>query len=455
MSNFSQLKDEILNKPFSTNKKTCPTAPPKEAFNPAKTFYDSSSGKYITDVGKHYREYSRKKAIMQGIKRHMELHNMDDDIESLMEEIELDRAIDWQGSIAGYMRGIHLFHNKSYLVKDEPNTIAKAEGAFPLIKDIIDQAFPSEDSKNVFLSWLRDGVRAVNASHHHPAPMLVMAGERSAGKSLIALITTKALGGRASNPMKAWSGKTLWNNDLLGAELLLIDDSEASTDIRARKALGANFKESIYGENIKIQTRNTTAMDMRPVWRVVICCNETPENLSVIPPLEEGIEDKIILLKVKMIKTPMPAQSVEEKAKFVQAIEAELPAQVHYLESMETPSHLQDNRDGVIAWKDPSLLQAINEISPEHRLEALITLCIDQGFMEILQGESSEMSAAEIQQRLTDRDSPTAEQARGLLKHDNNCGTYLTRLVKKGSAIITERIEGKGGKPTRYRIKKI
>jgi len=139
-----------------------------------------------------------------------------------------------------------------------------------------------------------------------------LAGPAGAGKSLIAHITRQALGGRSANPMTAWTGRLPWNDNLIAAELLLIDDSVASTDPRARKAFGAYFKEAIHAGNVTINTRRKTSFDLRPVWHVMVCCNETPENLSVIPPLEDGIEDKIILLKVAPIKTPMPACTVEE-----------------------------------------------------------------------------------------------------------------------------------------------
>tara|TARA_R110001632_G_scaffold216211_1_gene343650 strand:- start:4852 stop:6219 length:1368 start_codon:yes stop_codon:yes gene_type:complete len=446
------LKEELTTIIKPTNKKTCSTSPPNKGFNPYKTFYDSSNGKYITDVGTHYRPYGSKTVIRKGIKRYCSSNDIRDNIDDLIESVELDRAIDWQGSIAGYTRGLKKLYGKSFLITDEPMMIQPEQGKLPLIESVIKQAFPEHDERIVFLSWLRDAVRAIRSSHHHPAPMLVMAGERNAGKSLIASIVQKSLGGRASNPMKTWSGKTIWNDDLLRAELLLIDDSEASTDIRARKALGANFKESIYGGNIKIQTRNRTAMDMRPVWRVMICCNETPENLSVIPPLEEGIEDKIILLKVKKIKTPMPAQTTAEKAKFFNGLIAELPAFMAYLETLETPAHLQDDRDGVTAWKDPYLLQAIKDISPEHRLEELIYLCMKKGFMDIEQGESCFMSSAEIQDKLLNRDSPTYEQTKGLLSYHGSCGTYLGRLHKQASALISDRRVYQG--TTQYKIER-
>ena len=228
--------------------------------------------------------------------------------------------------------------------------------------------------------------------------------------------------------MVTWKGKTIWNDELLGSELLLIDDSEASTDPRARKSFGANFKESIYGGNIKINTRGKTSVDMRPVWRVLVCCNETPENLSVIPPLEEGISDKVILLKVQPISTPMPAKTVEEKKNFSAALMAELPAFLDYIEHFHTPDHLADSRDGVIAYKDPILLEAINEISPEHKLETLLAMSLKSGDFDLSTGESKFYSSADVQSLLQHRDSPSHEQAKELLRFSSNCGRYLTLL---------------------------
>ena len=176
MSKFTKIANEILNDthptdtPIPSDNKSCPTAPPKEAFNPERTFYDSSNGKYITDVGTHYREYGRKKALMSGIRRYMDYNHINEDIESIMENIELDRAIDWQGSIAGYKRGLHTFHGKSYLVKDEPNIVDSIEGKFPLIDNIIDQAFPTSDERCIFLSWLSDGVKAIKACLLYTSP---------------------------------------------------------------------------------------------------------------------------------------------------------------------------------------------------------------------------------------------------------------------------------------------
>ena len=323
---------------------------------------------------------------------------------------------------------------------DEPELYEPVQGKHPLMDSIISQAFPDDEAKAVFLGWLRDGMEAVRSSLHQPAPMMVLAGEANSGKSLLAFIVSKILGGRSGDPMTAWTGRLPWNDDILGKELLLIDDSEASTDSRSRRRLGANFKASIYAKDVKINTRGKTSIEARPVWRVMICCNEEPENLSVIPPLDDDIRDKISLLRVSKITLPMPASSVSEKEEFRIALMMEFPAFCYSLQQVVTPEHLQDSRAGVRAWHDRSLLEALNQIAPEGKLEELLEIAIQTDSIST----KMFLSASEIQEALTDQGARTSSQARSLLgHHSSQCGSYLKRLHSKGSPYIAERQEGR------------
>jgi hypothetical protein len=447
-ANIVPMKRSETGKKKTTKEQTCSTSPPvgnSRTFDPDTIFYATETGAYLVDVGTHYRAYTRKNPIKAGIRRHLERqgtseNDMGDLLAMHIDNIELDRAADWVGGLAGHHRGLMTHQGRSFLIITEPDIPASAKGDCPLHLSVIEQAFPDQDARTVFLAWLAHGVQAIRKHTHQPAPMLVMAGKAGAGKSLLAHISKQAMGGRTANPMTAWTGKLPWNDNLLEAELLLIDDSVSSTDPRARKAFGSHFKEAIYAGDVSINTRRKSSIELRPVWRVMVCCNETPENLSVIPPLEDGIEDKIILLKISHIKTPMPACSTEEKAAFRKALAAELPAFLHYLASVTVPDHLADAnaRSGVTAWKDPELLEAITEISPEKRLENLLSLSFNKGFFPLEAGESKWMSAAEVQSNLQNRDSPTSTQAQHLLSYHAVCGTYLSTLLSKGSPFLTD-----------------
>lgn len=439
---------------ISTTKATCSTPPPTDAkrFTPESVFYASETGGYYVDIknagGRFYRHYSRNRPIKAGIDRHFSAQGYDLDdrkgmIAEAMNDVEIDRAVDWAGELAGHKRGLLEYKGRGFLVTAGPKIYESKQGVFPLILSVIEQAFPNPDAKAVFLGWLSGGVEAVKAQTHHPAPMLVLAGPPKAGKSLLAYIAKSVLGGRAANPMISWTGTLPWNDDLLGSELLLIDDSVASTDPRARKEFGARFKEAIYAGDVAIHTRRKSSISLRPVWRVMVCCNETPENLSIIPPLEDGIEDKIALLKVNPVEPPMPTQTPEGREAFSKALLHEMPFFMRFLEKVEVPAELRDSRSGVKAWQDPDLLSDITAISPEKNLENLLSTAIQQ---RSLLGEDGEkwLSATEIDQALKNRNSPTAGQAQTLLKFHANCGTYLSKLSKQGSLFVqgTKKLHG-------------
>ncbi len=432
-------------KQISPNSKTYSTSPPnteKTCFDPNQIFYASETGSYLVETGTHYRTYGRKSPVIAGIKRHLRAAGAsENDLKDLtgeqLENIELDRACDWTGGLAGYRRGIMIHEGRKFLITSEPDMLEVKDVPWPMLQSILSQAFPAADALNVFKAWLQGGVNAIRTQTHQPAPMLVLAGDANAGKSLLAHITKTIFGGRSSNPMTSWTGGIVWNDNLVASELLLIDDSVSSTDPRARKTFGSNFKEAIYAGNVSIHKRLKSSLDLRPVWRVMVCCNETPENLSVIPPLEEGIEDKIMLLQVSKIQTPMPASTPEEKTAFADAIRKELSGFLHHLKGFTIPEHLRDTRSGVTAWKDRALLNAVTQISPEKQLENLLALAISKGFFNIEKGANRWMSAAEVQSILVDRSSPTSSQAQTLLNYHATCGRGLTYLAKHDSPFVT------------------
>ena len=414
----------------------------RSSFNPEGVFYSPGDGKFFVDMGSHYRDYSRKDPIKTGITRYLKAQGVPTKAQAALvqqhiADIEIDSAVDWTGSLAGYSRGLTEFQGKTALIIDGPDIIESMEGDCPMITSIIEQAFPKEEARTVFLGWLSDGVKAVKAGGHHPAPLMVLAGPVNSGKSLLALIVKLALGGRMANPMTAWSGKLPWNDNLAGSELLLIDDSQASADIRARKALGANFKEAIYGDDVNINTRNKSSMSVRPVWRAMICCNETPENLSVIPTLDEDTADKIILIKVSKVETPMRASNSEERKRFKAALVEEMPHFMRLLEKVNVCPQLSDSRGGVTAWKDPELLEALRGVSPEATLEGLVSIAMDQQHM--LQFEQERwMAASEVEQHLKGTGSPVWKQANEILSFHTHCGRYLSALKKQKSDYVKD-----------------
>jgi hypothetical protein len=405
-----------------------------KSFAPEDVFYDAPSGKYLIRQGNGYAIHSKRGPVVTGITRHLageheSAKELTAAVKAAIDDREIDGAVQWSGVIAGHRQGIMLDNNgQQILITGEPILPQPAEGDTPLIDSIISQAFPNDTAMDVFISWLSGRYKAVRSYTHIPAPMMVLAGEINSGKSLLAWTVAQLLGGRTANPYEAWSGGILWNDDLVGSEFLLIDDCTGHTDIRARRAFGAAFKGSIYPHMIQLRKRHSSSISVRPVWCCMLCCNDTPEALQIIPPLDADVSDKIAILHVHRIALPIDTSTPEGKKQLQIAIRQELPTLADRLMRWEVPAHLHDTRSGVIAWRDPELVDWVDSHSPARRLEELLEIAIED--MGLWHDLPAELTALDVEARLTNTHSKVRDQAKALFSWHGACGSALSRLAK-------------------------
>lgn len=429
-----------------------------KGFAPDSVFYDSPSGVYLVDGGTSFFRWSKRSAVLNGLRRWYATEYGFDDKESAvaaksaLDDRELDGAVQWAGSIAGHRRGMSFdADGLPILILSEAKLVDPVAGKVPVIGGIIRQAFPDDDQCSVMLGWLATRYRAVRAGIHCPAPMLVIAGPVNAGKSLIAWIVTQLLGGRVANPHAAWTGGILWNDNLIGAELLLIDDCIGSTDIRSRRSLASKFKEAMYPAQFEMRKRHSSSIVIRPVWAVMVCCNDTSESLQIIPPLDADTCDKVIMLRAELIKPPVDDPSTPEgKRELQRMIRGELPAMAAFLETFEIPEHLRDSRAGITAWRHPELAGAIESTSPARRLDELLSIALlNQGIWNDL---PCEMATAEIEARLLDHGSSVRDQARSLFYWHGACGSALAKLATMENRHVSSGEFDRTRKAPRYRV---
>lgn len=424
---------------------------PAKSFEPSQIYYDTQSGKYMVENGKYYTIYGRKSPVVTGLTRNMasqftKVTDLKDAVQEAILNRELDGSVEWYGAIAGHQRGLSKDHDgRSILITSEANTPMPFQGNADTIQDILLQAFPDPQSLIVFVSWLSTRYLAVKGHHHIPAPMLVIAGEVNSGKSLLAWIVAQMLGGRSANPYAAWSGGSLWNDDLVGSELLLIDDCVGSTDIRSRRAFGASFKEAIYPHIVQLRKRNVSAISVRPVWAVLVCCNDTPESMQIIPPIDNDLSDKIAILHCSSVVLGIDTSNPEGRTELQDKIRAELPAFAQELVDWKIPDDLKNSRSGIKAWRDPELTESLDMHSPAKRLLELIET---SQWMDL----PREFSAMEVESRLTDIGSPVRDQARQLFSWAGACGSALAKLAKIETSGVDICGSDHRTKSNRYRI---
>lgn len=208
--------------------------------------------------------------------------------------------------------------------------------------------------------------------------------------------------------------------------------------IRARRNFGAHIKQFSANEEVQHHAKGKQAMTLKPFWRMSISCNEEPENLAILPPMDDSLMDKMIILKAFRNPMPMPTETPEERAAFQTQIRAELPAYVYYLLKMEIPKDLRTARYGVRTFQHHELLKELNEIAPEYRLLELVDQCLFRSSSRRGPGETSYVrldewrgSATELESLLRHPGNDLRDQVNKLLYASNTCGNYLSRLADK------------------------
>jgi hypothetical protein len=134
----------------------------------------------------------------------------------------------------------------------------------------------------------------------------------------------------------------------------------------------AQLKNITVEESHQVEAKYRDALTLRPFWRLSISLNDEPENLMVLPPLDEHIMDKMIILKCRKRQMPMPTAMPEEREAFWRRLMEELPAYLDWLSELEIPAHLVSQRFGVQAFLHPEIKGELLAFEPPMVLLELI-----------------------------------------------------------------------------------
>lgn len=355
---------------------------------------------------------------------------------------QMENDIARYGALCGRDAGFYVENGIRHLVTESMNLIEPIKGSAPIITAILRGLLSDEKDESIYqaqshtlLGWMQSSVRALRDGRFVQDQAMVIAGPRDCGKSLVQHhIITPCLAGRAVNGEKFFLRGNDFNSDLYRAEHITMDDCQASTRISDRLAFGAKLKGATVGSAVgDLHGKGKDGVAIRPWWRVSVTVNDDPEALLVLPPLNADIADKIILLKTRQFKMPMPTGNQEEREKFAAAIRAEIPAFLHFLlHEYEIPEQYRDpRRYGVATYHHPELVELLDGLSPEKELLDLIdaTLFADPVSLEIL------ISAADLETKIRDRHQYRASK---IFTFPQACGKYLNRLSQKHPARISQ-----------------
>jgi hypothetical protein len=345
--------------------------------------------------------------------------------------------VSYSGVLSGYDAGFYDEGGDRFIVTESPRLLEPVAGPWDTLELVLGNMLSTAgeaDQLPYLLSWLKLTLEALYAKQRRHQQAIALAGPRDSGKSLVQALITVMLGGRSANPYQYMSGETPFNGDHFGAAHLAIDDEFASTDIRTRRAVGQAIKQITVGTNQRCHRKGRDALMLKPFWRLTISLNEEPEDLMVLPPMDDSIMDKLMLLRCHRKPMPYQTTSLVERTAFWKKLVGELPAFIHFLlHDWQVPGEIVDTRFGVKAYHHPDLLDALAEAAPEGKLLALIDSA------KLLIDKPEWIGTAEdLESYLLDPIHGVARQAGNLLKWGSACGTYLARLEKQYPTRITK-----------------
>ena len=357
------------------------------------------------------------------------------EVDEMLIRIQTEHAVEYVGSLAGYQAGY--YPEIQSLIISSPVLVEPVAGTWPILNQLMDNLFGEEQLPYVF-GWLKTARTQYRDRTWVSGQAFVLCGPAGAGKNLFRLIVSVMFGGekRVGHPYQFMTGGTTFNSDMFAGEILAIEDESESRKRDARIKFGSAIKQIVANKDHRHHRKYEEAVHVSPLWRLIVSLNDNPERIAVLPPMDEDIEDKIMLFKVRKHPMPMPTSTAQEQAAFKAALIAELPAFVHFLENWEIPEELKSSRFGVKHYHHPELIWDLDQTTPEFKLLEMIDEAL---FDTPLYCKDWEGKSEELARLLKQKESPCGFEARKLLEYPGRCGTYLGRLEKKHPTRISFR----------------
>ena len=372
---------------------------------------------------------------MAGLSTRLEPNGMPSEANRKLLEIVQGKGIDWAGALAGYPVGVHQVKGSNLLVTRsftliQPDPDAKTEA--PHIMALANGLY-SDKAIHLHL-WRKEAYESLFAGHKNTNMAFIVVGPRDAGKSLdLDYVTVPLLGGRKANAYAFLGNKTPFNDEQIGSEVHVIDDGNPFETTEARKQFANAIKQEVASNEAWCHPKGKAGFTMPLYRRLVILAN--PEDIALMPELNESMEDKLIMLEAKRFAMPtgclpLPARTdLGAREAFVDQLRKELPAYINYLLLLEpSTKDFESRRWGVAAFKDENLIKQIEEVSSTHEKHAVIQKTLFRN-RDYRAESAAEVEINQLYELLCDGDYKV--RAAKLFRNVRALGTALGHLSRK------------------------
>ncbi|HEV7927861.1 MAG TPA: hypothetical protein VGR14_21105 [Verrucomicrobiae bacterium] len=337
---------------------------------------------YKTDGG-CYQNITKETALEMlneaGLSVKKEENGMPSEAHRLLLEVIRTKGIDWTGALAGYpvgvhqVKGINLLVTRSFtLIQPDPEDKTEAPHIMALAHGLYgDKAIHLHLWRKEAYESLMRGLRNTNMA-------FICVGPTDSGKSLdLDYVTVPLLGGRKANAYSYLSRKTDFNDEQIGSEVHVIDDGNPFETPDARKQFANSIKQEVASNEAWCHPKGKAGFTL-PLFRR-LCILANPDDIALMPELDQSMEDKLIMLEAKPCVMPpgclpLPARNdIGAREAFVAQLRKELPAYINWLRLLEPATKdFESRRWGVAAFKDENLVRQLDELSSTKEKHAVI-----------------------------------------------------------------------------------
>lgn len=207
------------------------------------------------------------------------------------------------------------------------------------------------------LAWLHRFYKSAYRQKPLPGQAVVIGGPPGRGKGLLTSgILSKLMGG-SSDSAAFLVNEEQWTSEILRKPIMTVDDDTTGDDVRNHRKFTTKLKKIIANAQAVYNKKFGTNGRVKWLGRVTITCNLDPDSLRILPDLNQGNADKIMLFQAGEGKPLEDMNTLDE------VIDRELPHFARWLLEWTVPKWLLagDERFWVRPYHHETMLEAATE----------------------------------------------------------------------------------------------
>ena len=287
-------------------------------------------------------------------------------------------------------KGIHEFNGELHLVENTPAQVSPCQGNWSNIQHLIETTMPEKDWQWLFSRLQLDLKGFMARDMQSKGHAMFIIGQKLCGKSTIAMIIQRLLGGKSAS-VSDYIMQKRFNREMLMYPFWIIDDTLNRTNGVGTQTCHEKFKELIKLSTVQESPvfekkfGDVVTMNNGLFRRLVITLNNEKEILELLPDNSDDISDKYSLLSCE--------HSFQSEDFDRQLLWQELPAFAWFLlNEWQRPTWIEhDVRLGIKAYHNPDIQKMIFAASSENDLLLDIENILGKSNLRKIEGTANEI----------------------------------------------------------------